>query len=269
MKALLVVVVLGGSVALLAGAQMPGWGDRPPRDPFLELFDADGDGQLSPAEIDGAAAILRQRDRNGDGIVTHDELPRPPRPGERRRDGGPPPRDRAPRSPEPQADLSQLPAGTVVFRGGHDTDPRDGGRPVVLIAAALGVEPQVFRDAFSGVRPARGRGPTGAEARANKQVLMSTLAPHGITNDRLDEVSNYYRYRPQSGEKWTHRPARATAIVKNGQVVGFDLTDAGAGYSTPPRVEVVGYPNLRVQPAIEHSKDLRTNGRIQSLDVVQ
>ena len=27
----------------------------------------------------------------------------------------------------------------VTFSGGHDTDPKDHGRPVVLVAAALGV----------------------------------------------------------------------------------------------------------------------------------
>lgn len=29
----------------------------------------------------------------------------------------------------------------VVFSGGHETDPRDHGRPVVLIAGALGIPP--------------------------------------------------------------------------------------------------------------------------------
>src|SRR6478736_1641922 len=65
----------------------------------------------------------------------------------------------------------------VVFSGGYDTDPRDKGRPVVLVAGALGVTPEVFRDAFSRVHPAGpGRGgPTREEAQANKAVLMSAL----------------------------------------------------------------------------------------------
>jgi hypothetical protein len=33
----------------------------------------------------------------------------------------------------------------VNFSGGHETDPRDHGRPVVLVAAALKVRPEVFR----------------------------------------------------------------------------------------------------------------------------
>src|SRR5689334_10813701 len=50
---------------------------------------------------------------------------------------------------------STAPAGpAVTLTGGHDTDPRDKGRPVVLVAAGLGVTPEVFRDAFSRVTPA-------------------------------------------------------------------------------------------------------------------
>jgi len=66
----------------------------------------------------------------------------------------------------------------VTFSGGHDTDPKDHGRPVVLVAAGLGVKPEVFRKAFSGVTPARGRGPTGEEARRNKEALMKVLGPY-------------------------------------------------------------------------------------------
>ena len=43
----------------------------------------------------------------------------------------------------------------IKFSGGHETDRRDGGRPVVLVAAGLGVSPELFREAFRGVTPAR------------------------------------------------------------------------------------------------------------------
>src|SRR4051794_34240316 len=66
----------------------------------------------------------------------------------------------------------------VTFTGGHDLDPRDNGRPVVLIAAALGVKAEVFREAFRGVTPAGNRQPTGEEARRNKEALMKVLAPY-------------------------------------------------------------------------------------------
>src|SRR3954463_9907160 len=90
----------------------------------------------------------------------------------------------------------------VAFSGGHETDPKDHGRPVVLVATALNVKSEVFRRAFSGVTPALGRGPTGDEARRNKEALMKVLGPYKVTNDRLDEVSDYYRYRPQASELW-------------------------------------------------------------------
>jgi hypothetical protein len=68
----------------------------------------------------------------------------------------------------------------ITFSGGHDTDPRDKGRPAVLIAAALGVEPAVFREAFSGVTPAKDRPPTKEEAQRNKEALTNlTCAVRG------------------------------------------------------------------------------------------
>src|SRR5689334_18899152 len=63
----------------------------------------------------------------------------------------------------------------VNFSGGHDTDARDHGRPVALVAGALGVKPEVFREAFSGVRPAKNGKPSGEEARKNKEALMKVL----------------------------------------------------------------------------------------------
>ena len=46
----------------------------------------------------------------------------------------------------------------VTFSGGHELNKNDYGRPINLMAAALGVKPDEFRKAFSGVTPARGRG---------------------------------------------------------------------------------------------------------------
>ena len=56
----------------------------------FSLFDTDHDGVLSPAEIAAAPEVLRQLDKNHDGSLTADELPR--------RHPGPPPRDRRPGS---------------------------------------------------------------------------------------------------------------------------------------------------------------------------
>jgi hypothetical protein len=116
----------------------------------------------------------------------------------------------------------------VTFTEGYETDPRDGGRPVVLIAAALNVPSEVFRKAFSAVRPARAREqPEPEQVRRNKQALTSNLGPYGVTNDWLDTVSNYYRYNRSQGQMWRITPATAYAIVRDG-VVTFTIARGAA-----------------------------------------
>src|SRR5579862_3361570 len=62
----------------------------------------------------------------------------------------------------------------VTLSGGHETELRDHGRPVVLIAAALGVPPETFREAFSHVMPARaGEEPDPDQVQRNKRALLS------------------------------------------------------------------------------------------------
>ena len=156
----------------------------------------------------------------------------------------------------------------MTFSGGHEIAKNDFGRPVVLIAAALGVKPDVFREAFSGVTPARGRGPTGAEARKNKAALMNVLSPHGVTNDRLDEVSDYYRYQPQRGQLWPTTAAKAYAIVERGRIKRIVVTEPGLGYASPPDVKVDGFENLEFKAILAFTKDLKKNGAIASVELV-
>lgn len=159
-------------------------------------------------------------------------------------------------------------AGTradVTFSGGHEIGKHDFGRPVVLIAAALGVKPDQFREAFSGVTPARGRGPTGDEARRNKAALMRVLAPLGITNERLDEVSDYYRFRPERDELWPTTPAKAYAVVKDGQIKRIVVTRPGAGYSSPPAVKVAGFSNQKFEVTLHFDKRFKRNGSIAAV----
>ncbi len=164
--------------------------------------------------------------------------------------------------------MSTAKSGQVVFLDGHETDPIDHGRPVDLIANALGVTPKVFRDAFSGVSPAKNGQPSPSQARANKQILMDKLGPHGVTNERLDEVSNFYRYRPPSGELWKHKLAVATATITDGEVTGFIIIDGGFGYSTPPKVQIAGHDGVSVKAELEFTTDLETNGRVKTLTIV-
>ncbi len=155
----------------------------------------------------------------------------------------------------------------LVFSEGHDIGPDDHGRPVVLIAAALGVKPEAFRRAFDGVTPSRNGSPSGAEARRNKQALMKVLGPLSVTNERLDEVSNYYRFRPQDGELWNTTPAKGYAVVEGGKVKKVVVTEDGSGYSSPPLVTVEGMNNVRMEATLHFDRDFKKNGSVKAVEV--
>lgn len=154
----------------------------------------------------------------------------------------------------------------VVFSGGYETDPRDGGRPVVLIANALGVPPETFREVFRGVRPAEpGRGPSEQEARQNKAVLMNGLRRYGVTNERLDEVSNYYRYNRGRGEMWRNKPASAYAVLEKGKIIKFVITDGGSGYTSVPSITVPGVPEGASEVKLSYGKSFDSNGSVTAI----
>jgi hypothetical protein len=156
----------------------------------------------------------------------------------------------------------------VVFSGGHETDPRDGGRPVVLIAAGLGVPPEVFRETFSHVRPARaGTEPEPEQVRENKAALLAGLGKYGVTNDELDAVSNYYRYVRSRGELWPVQPATANALVRNGVVTGYEIISGGSGYTSPPTVTVANVTGAPAAVELSFGKDLKRNGAIAAIKV--
>jgi hypothetical protein len=169
-----------------------------------------------------------------------------------------------------QADDPSLPAGAtkvpLIFRGGHETDPVDRGRPVILIAAALGVKPEIFREAFSHVHPAGpGEEPQPAQVQQNKQALLSRLAPYGVTNDRLDEVSNYYRYRRESGQLWRHVDAEGFATVAGSKILSITITKPGAGYSSPPMISLQTGLTVFPMAIVSYGKNLATNGSIAKI----
>ncbi len=76
--AIAIAALIGASLLAQHGsgqqAGRPGRGG--PTNPLLQEFDVDHDGTLSAAEIDAAAAKLREHDANKDGKLTADELPR-------------------------------------------------------------------------------------------------------------------------------------------------------------------------------------------------
>ncbi len=155
----------------------------------------------------------------------------------------------------------------VLITGGHDTDPRDGGRPVVLIASMLGVPSEVFREAFSHVHPAgAGQEPNPIQVGLNKDALLSALSPYGVTNDYLDEVSNYYRYNGKAGETWPETPATATAILTDGVVTGFVITNPGSGYTSPPVITVFN-SDVKATARLSFTTDFGTNGSIAEITI--
>ena len=155
----------------------------------------------------------------------------------------------------------------VIFTGGHDTEPRDRGRPDILIAAALGVPTDVFREAFSHVKPASGgREPEPEQVRLNHAALMSALGSYGVTNEKLNSVSNYYRYNRSKGEEvWRTTPAAAFATVRDGVVTGFTITNPGSGYSSEPRISVPGTPDIQVSVKLAFTTNFQSNGSIREL----
>ena len=155
---------------------------------------------------------------------------------------------------------------TVRITGGHVTDSRDHGRPVVLVAAALGVPAAVFRTAFSGVTPApAGTEPDPARVQLNKEALLGVLGPYGVTNEALDAASNYYRYNGSAGEMWPHTAAVANAVIANGKVVSIGIVRAGSGYTSTPVVTVPGHPAVKVKATLAFGKSLGSNGSLASL----
>jgi hypothetical protein len=156
----------------------------------------------------------------------------------------------------------------LTFSGGHASDARDHGRPVVLIANALGVSPEVFREAFSHVSPAPGGTESGRErVQENKRALLNALSRYGVTNELLDRVSDYYRYRPESGKLWPTKPATGYAIIQNGSVTSVTVVKSGAGYSSPPEVTIPGHPEVKLKAVLSFGHDLATNGSVSIITV--
>lgn len=99
---------------------------RPPQLPLMTALDADRDGEISPSEIENAAAALKSLDANEDGRLTRDELRpqfafRPPD-GARDRDVPPPDARRVERPDRPGP-----PEGHR--REAEDRGPRGDGPP--------------------------------------------------------------------------------------------------------------------------------------------
>jgi hypothetical protein len=96
---------------------------------------------------------------------------------------------------------------------------------------------------------------------------MRALGPLGVTNDRLDEVSNYYRYVRSRGEMWPTKPAEAYAEVKDGKIVRFVVTKGGSGYSSPPSVTVPGF-DVEAKVELSFARKFDSNGSVGAITLV-
>jgi hypothetical protein len=98
---------------------------------------------------------------------------------------------------------------------------------------------------------------------------MNALGKYGITNERLNQVSNFYRYASWNGGIWKNTPATADALVKNGAVVGYEITNGGAGYTTPPTVSVPNVSGATPKVELSYGKDMERNGAVSAITVSQ
>jgi hypothetical protein len=168
-------------------------------------------------------------------------------------------------TPDQKTTATQIP---LVITGGHETLGPDRGRPVILIANALNVPPEVFREAFTHVHPAGpGQQPQPDQVRQNKAALMQALGPLGVTDDRLNQVSNYYRYRRDQGQLWPVTQATAVATASNSGITKITITNPGSGYTTPPDISVPGFPDVHLVATLSFSTDFPKNGSLQKITI--
>lgn len=73
-RRLLMVLPVLAVLAAPAFAQPGGFGGRRPSEPLMMVLDKNGDGELSPAEMKNAPALLKELDRNKDGQIVRDEI---------------------------------------------------------------------------------------------------------------------------------------------------------------------------------------------------
>ena len=165
-------------------AQPPGQPGRGgPPNPLLQAFDTDHDGTLSAAEIDAAAAKLRERDANKDGKLTADELPRGP--GGR---GGFGPG----RGPGPM-EAEQRPGQAAPAQGRRrEADPR---RP------RAGPRGRAVRQRLDGRRPAAPPAHRGDRRQAGRRAghldrRVGALVLAGPPQDRRQALHPRHRPRP-------------------------------------------------------------------------
>jgi caffeoyl-CoA O-methyltransferase len=211
--AIAIATMIGATVLAQHGsAQQPGQPGRTgPQNPLLQAFDTDRDGTLSAAEIDAAAAKLRERDANKDGKLSADELPRVV--GGR---GGP---GRGPRTMEADSGLTKPPL------------PKDDGEKRILAA---------LEQARGGERYAN---VSTADGRLLRQLTESLGAKRVVELGTSTGESGLWfslALRKTDGKLYTHdidpgRIAVARANFKKAGVEDIVVIAEGDAHQTAPR----------------------------------
>jgi hypothetical protein len=106
--------------------------------------------------------------------------------------------------------------------------------------------------------------PNPIQVKLNKDALLDVLGPYGVTNDYLDEVSNYYRYNHSAGETWPQTPATAEIIMTDGVVTGVEITNPGSGYTSIPVITILN-SDVTATATISFTTDFSSNGSITSI----
>jgi predicted O-methyltransferase YrrM len=192
-----------------------------PPNPLLQAFDTDRDGTLSAAEIDAAAAKLRERDTNKDGKLTADELPRGPGGGGRGSPGagpGPGP-GRGPAAPEAAGDPNKPPL------------PKDDGEKRILAA---------LEQARNGPRYAN---VSTADGRLLRQLTEALGAKRVVELGTSTGESGLWfsmALRKTGGKLYTHDidPGRIAVARENFKRAGVDdivVITEGDAHQTAPR----------------------------------
>jgi hypothetical protein len=56
-------------------------------------------------------------------------------------------------------------------------------------------------------------------------------------------------------------------VVEDGTVKRVVVTDAGSGYSSPPKATAKGLERVELSVALQFGKDLKTNGGVKAVEV--
>jgi hypothetical protein len=58
-------------------------------------------------------------------------------------------------------------------------------------------------------------------------------------------------------------------VIEDGKVKKVVVTEAGSGYSSPPKVTIKGMDKVTLKATLHFDKELKKNGSVESVEVVE